>query len=352
MGEITLVGNGPERHLAGPKTSIMRKFITPLLLLCAHFAIGQKQALTTNQQEQNFLNSEKCQGTGCGWCQAILPWTWISDDETNKRLTRYAVKAGECSMDPKFKVRYNIGGMDEMLGRVMAKRKKRYDGVRAYFVTFPSKGALDSGAALVPPGEYLKPALIFVPTTKDPRGSHWHQDDINNIMVIYRDGVKKVTYAIASMWIHTARSGYLACLLQNGQDAMGKSYVETHSLWYSRKLGIGGIFGNGLYHIVHCRNCCKDHSYVDAWFAAFLEGTPYDYQLSLVFKFGDDDANGAVTMSFLDFNRSTINELRKSETSLLTNGGGSDTGKPCPPPPNCDSTGSSFPSNTANGHPF
>jgi hypothetical protein len=330
MGEITLVGNATERHLAGPKTSIMRKFITPLLLLCAHFAIGQKQTVTTEQQ--SFLNAQKhCNHKDCG-CLITVPWTWISNGHSKRRIAQFNLKTTSCGMKGcGSSVRYSIAGMEELLGRIVNK-VNGYDGVRAYFVEYPLSGDAKSGADYVPDNEYGKFAVIYVPTQ---RIGEVHKDDTSNIMVVSRNSVTTIPRKYASTWVSKAQGDYLAAFEKDGRRHVGDKFNETHSLWYSMDAIRGHLLGNGLYDIVHCRNCCQKNKYVDVWFAAFLDKEEYPYQLSLIFKLGNEDNN--ISMFIGDISRTHLNSLTKSQKNFLTESGGSDTGIPCPPPPgNCD----------------
>jgi hypothetical protein len=318
----------------------MRHYLPILLLFIGFTAFGQK----SNFADSSYLaeqarDQKRCPGCGCF---INLPWTHISHGMAQKRFDEYASKltaSGQNGLEKE--VVYKPEGAYSLLKFVTTKaikKRLKYDGFRTYFAMYPlarkGSAAPDSAYNLVPDHQFGKLTLIYVPTTRVRKKTYRHLDDTKHCLIIRGDSIVELGATFASMWIRKAEP-----ILSNFETTRRKtdtSFRETRCLWYSNGSVRHLFTRNGLLDILECRLCCHDITSVHAGFAAFLDGAS-DHkanQLSLVFTFGKGEATNYLSL----YSGDLPSDERKKLTLTDSGSGGSDTGKPCPPPTPCTST--------------
>jgi hypothetical protein len=151
-------------------------------------------------------------------------------------------------------------------------------------------------------------------------------------MIIGDNAVVTLPAKYASMWIHKAQCTLLDSLEHFRQKKL-KHFHETHSLWYDMKYVGKNCLENGLLNILTCRKCCKT-KYVYVRFSAFL--TSHSNQLTVIFQLDSGKTRQFVSLYSADMSRRAAKQFEHCYgKDVAATSGGSDTGKPCPPPSPC-----------------
>lgn len=286
-------------------------------------------------KEQRMTDNRKCPLFGC---IIQIPFTFISGNTVKKRTDECATKMGSCGLkNLRRDITYNPKGVLELLNIVtvtLGNRSKclKYDGFRAYFAMFPEKQSpdhCDSGCSLVPGDQFGQLTLIFVPTYGDENNNQRHPDDTTQCMIIKDDNIENIPTKYASQWINKVDLRVLQPLEKKARES-NPDFCETRSLWYSVEFVKHNWFHNGLWDIINCRVKCNNLQSVSARYAGFTSGK-YAHQLSLVFALGPKGTPTNVSLFYEDLSE----KFRFGNEKDLTDSGGSDTGKPCPPPTPC-----------------
>jgi len=320
----------------------MKRALTILFLLAGSAAVAQNKisAVQTFTDQQAELEA-RCHGCHCGIIQ--IPFTLISGTNAEDRFTRYKDKTKACGLGHCARgVLYSPEGAKNLL--IALSDKKKYNGFRTYFAVYPGKpqssSSPDSGYKLVPKDQWNKLTLIYVPTKKEGSNGDYHPDDITQCMIINGKSIEIVDPVIASMWIRKAEIQVLNKLETKARETYPE-FMETHSLWFSNTHAGSNFLKNGLLDILKCRTCCKGVTSVEARFGAFSpKNKKYNYKLTVVFMLNKGDTANYISLYSGDILKATAD---KYPAALADQTGGSDTGKPCPPPTPCTGQGSGLP---------
>jgi len=308
----------------------MQKWLPFLFLFTIHSAFAQQKKSDQEYfiEEQSTLNIKR---PDCH-CGIRIPLTFIGKGSAGRRFGRYDDKISKCGLKhlPR-KVSYSPGGVEDLLETIT---QQSYDGFRAYFAVFPSKpldGSVpDSGYALIPADQGGQLTLIFVPTSSDPVDPQRHPDDTAHCMIIRGDKKVIVNAKFASMWVRKGEDQVLS-KFESGAQPTNPPFSEARSLWFTNSHVIHNRAYNGLLDIIRCRICTNSITRVDARFGAFWKHNLHGYgnKLTIVYTIVNEHKRDYyVSLSAED----TLTGLTDAATS------GSDTGKPCPPPTNCNTS--------------
>jgi hypothetical protein len=269
---------------------------------------------------------------------------------------------------------------------------KNLDGFRIYFATLPTykdPGTMpDSGYTYMDYCESNGMTLIFVPTRKDDSNPSYHDDVLEQCYVAkindpappseynthtlecldftkFDNPTPPITpkriYQFISQWINKYQKITLPFLECKGKiKAVDCCFKETKSLWYGLDV-INGPSDQTAKHKIGLLDYTKYYTenyyyaIVSMKYAGYLGKEdrykyPMGYQLTLIFDFeGKHPKPHSISWddylitSKVDLNEyaeasekaDASDELDASGKVMTGNGGGTDTGSPCPPADNC-----------------
>src|SRR5581483_5550881 len=149
----------------------MKQLLPLLFLFCACRTGKPYTAVEKDFIHQQDSLIQKCHNLVDCPCSRLPPWTLITEGLANKRFNSFERKKQRTGQTATIDdgILYEIGTIRSIIDTVTAKvgKKKRYDGLRIYFATYPDASCrpTDSGFTLVPKDKYGTLTLIFVPTT-------------------------------------------------------------------------------------------------------------------------------------------------------------------------------------------
>jgi len=326
----------------------MKQFLPLLLLtLIGYAATAQKKIDTSyNAADLLFISQQNQFTRDCPTCTCTSrpPFTIILPGLAKDRMRAYQNKINDCGLKLATEVEYTINGAIDLLTKFTYKTD--YDGFRAYIGVYPSKqpNPSDSGYNLVPKGQEDKLTVIYVPTKwKGYYRLGWikhrrHIDDTVNCRLINGDQAVLISARFASMWINKAQHRVLDTLESRRRHKWQRNFRETHNLWYNIDyVKHSDDWSNGLLDILECKKCCYPKTKVYAKFAAFVGSNFIGYRkkLSIVFQLDIGETKQYLTLNSFDRSPWAKYAFKKEFAATGDSSGGSDTGKPCPPPSPC-----------------
>jgi len=323
----------------------MKRYLSLVLFALTYFA---SYAQKYNAAESKFLADQKdllSKHPDCTCHNNRPPWTLITGPMASLRINAYKRKVGRCKLTPADDVKYSIAGAIDLLTKVNV---SGYDGFRVYFAMYPSKRQAktgDSACDKVPTGLDNKWTLIFVPTSDGGWYKEgWkrykrHVDDTNHCMIIGDNAAVPITAKDASSWINKAAP--MIDSLERHRKKTFPTFHETRNLWYNKKYVEDNCTKNGLLQVLICKKCFGTQN-VLAKFSAFYFNQ-YWNQLTLVFQVDTGVHKEYLTLNSGDRSFRARNDWTKCfpvavGAGVAAQSGGSDTGKPCPPPTPCNGT--------------
>lgn len=237
--------------------------------------------------------------------------------------------------------------LDLFQGLLRKFEKKGYNGIRAYFASYPDFPNAEE-RRYVPTGMEGQLTLILVPTTAetgletgvDDRRQFWHLGSDGQLIHLLEPKTVPEEKDIVTRWIRLYRQNRMHHLEQDGKSATGNpDFKETRSHWYDIRTIEGGATEEGLISFINCaRQPTLDNPVIGLYyqFAAFLdtEEEPAKFpkfQLSIIFYLRQkhDPAPNKDNM-FPVANPIVFGSIQSAAA---------DTGLPCPPVTYCPGSG-------------
>lgn len=340
----------------------MKSLLLLTLLVAAGLTVTAQKGNESTKTDTSFNKADlfytKEISKHCPGCSYFPPGTYIRRKKAQRRITEFNNKKTACNLKGlATDAVYSDTGTLAFLN-MLTHSKKNYSGFRAYWVIYPNQGHRDSGSELVPYHQHNRLALVFVPTFPRAHGQNrnYHKDDTTNCVIIRGNSFEKIPPNYVRMWMQKADNQVLQPMDREGKNAtQNPEYKETRSLWYSITYikPQGEPFRNGLIDIINCRMNCDCKS-IHVNFAAFTlkSGGQNKHQLCAIFMIGSDRSdhvapfnsnranhvepfNTDISLWYSDLSPFAKHHFLKGNAAADGGSGGSDTGKPCPPPSPC-----------------